>query len=636
MNTRLGRKLLISTALCIMLMAVLISAISISVSSSTTDQLMMSHARSGINVLESRYADQLERIGDYATVLAERGDLITADEFNGLWSAMCDNKSDFAAVYDSRGGLIASSENYDLRDLKPDITGGGYSGYVTDSAAGLTMQTVMSNRDGGAVVAGMKMTENSFLDDIKTQMGAELTVFSGKTRIATTVVNERGERLIGTDMSENVGRTVIDNGKAFTGTAAINGQSHYTCYSPITDINGKVIGSLFAGFAFSGADGLKRNMIVISAAVALVLTVVIVGLMGVILTRSVIVPLGEAGRIAEQVASGDLSHVNNGVVYARDEVGDFMRSLELVVTSLNGYVKDIRQVLGRMADGDFSSKAELKYSGDFAEINRSFVRINDSLGEIIGAVGNSAKDVTLGVSQITDGSQMLADGTSKQAAAIEQLSATVNEIADKVKNTAENAKEANTVSEESKDKIENQNSEVTQMLNAMEEIKRCSDEIRNIIRSIDEIAFQTNILSLNAAIEAAKAGDAGKGFAVVADEVRTLAAKSSDAAQQTGQLITDTIRAVDKGRGIAQATAAAMEAVTELSERNSTYINDISTAADEQANALDQIKLGIEQIATVVQQNSATAEQTAAACSALNEQAELLEGQVGKLKTARR
>jgi methyl-accepting chemotaxis protein len=259
-----------------------------------------------------------------------------------------------------------------------------------------------------------------------------------------------------------------------------------------------------------------------------------------------------------------------------------------------------------------------------ASITRGVMRHAETMLE-------SANYVHASSEQLAQASQGLASGSSEQAASIEEISASLEEISGMTKQNADNASQADKLTHAALRSIENAHQSMKKSLTASQEIAQASSETQKIIKTIDEIAFQTNLLSLNAAVEAARAGEAGAGFAVVADEVRSLSMRSAEASRRTAGLIEETIKRVNDGVEIFAESGRAIDEVVEQSGKVQQLVSEIAAASVEQSKGIEQINRGVVEMEKVVQQTAANAEETASSSEELSAQAEEMNSTVDRL-----
>lgn len=248
--------------------------------------------------------------------------------------------------------------------------------------------------------------------------------------------------------------------------------------------------------------------------------------------------------------------------------------------------------------------------------------ITKPITRAVNELENGAEQVASASNQLSAASEQLASGTSEQAAAIQETSAAVEESDSMVKQNTNNTHQAAAMAKRAKDFATNSAYEMDKMMVSMEELKKSSDEISKIIKVIDEIAFQTNLLSLNAAVEAARAGDAGKGFAVVAEEVRNLAQKSAQATKDTSLIIERNIVLSNENVGLTQNINEQIKQIDVETQKVSQILNEIAVASQEQAQGIEQINKAIQQIEQVIQSNASSAEESASASHELSSQAD--------------
>lgn len=243
--------------------------------------------------------------------------------------------------------------------------------------------------------------------------------------------------------------------------------------------------------------------------------------------------------------------------------------------------------------------------------------IKKSVEKVRTDLGGTSNNLSYLAKELTTNSHKLAEGSTEQAASIQETSSTLEESSSMVHQTTQNTKEADSLAKQTKDFADKGNNEMQTMLSLMEELKRSSTEISKIIKVIDEIAFQTNILSLNAAVEAARAGDAGKGFAVVAEEVRHLAQRSAQAAKDTAVIIENNITLSEKCLSITEQVGGSLVEIRDETHKVSELLEEISTASQEQEIGIGQINQAISQMEHVLQANATTAQESASSADQL-------------------
>ena len=257
--------------------------------------------------------------------------------------------------------------------------------------------------------------------------------------------------------------------------------------------------------------------------------------------------------------------------------------------------------------------------------------ITKTLTRIITGLNEGADQVNDAAGQVASASQQLAEGASEQASSLEETSSALEQMAAMTRTNAENAKEANSLSGQARDAAQSGDQTMDKLNNAMAAINESSGQISKIIKVIEEIAFQTNLLALNAAVEAARAGEHGKGFAVVADEVRNLAQRAAQAARETTSLIENSVGRAKEGADVAGEVAQSLGAIVGDVTRVTDLINGIARASEEQAEGVEQVNMAVSQMDKVTQQNASGAEESASAAEELSAQAATVKGTVDEL-----
>ena len=352
-------------------------------------------------------------------------------------------------------------------------------------------------------------------------------------------------------------------------------------------------------------------IVIVAAGLAIA---VVTTMIGRIITNSITEPVKQIDAAVASLRKGELSNVEMLTYESEDEFGDTIRNLKEAMGILADYVREISVEVKAIAQGDLTRNGDdiTDFLGDFSELKTSLLYILKRFNSTLTEISNLAEQVSSNSSEVENASKSLADGATEQAGVIEELNATIDTVVDMAEDTAKETQNASARVKASANKANEEKEKMNELLTEMEHITEISKEIGNIITDIEDIASQTNLLSLNASIEAARAGEAGKGFAVVADQIGKLAADSAKSAVNTRDLIDKTLVEIEKGNTITRTTADAFNQIITDMESFAEIAQNTMEKANSQAESLEQIGQGIEQLSGVVQGNAASSEENTA------------------------
>lgn len=367
---------------------------------------------------------------------------------------------------------------------------------------------------------------------------------------------------------------------------------------------------------------------------------IFVGIMGILMSikmkktivKVLMKPIDELDAAMEQLKNGNLTVK---IAYkANDELGNLAANFESTCLTLHEIIDDVSYLLGEIADGklDIQTDNVDSYIGEFKAIIVAMRKLRINLNTTLFKINEASEQVAAGAEQMADNAQVLAEGATEQAGAVEELTATIEDVSSMSGTIANEAEEAYSSVLGTVDQAAKSKEDLITLTNAMEAIDTTSKEIQKIIATIEDIASQTNLLSLNASIEAARAGEGGRGFAVVANQIGKLASDSAQSAVTTRELIEKSLVEVQNGNEITKKTVDALNEILNMMSEFAETSKKSSEVSRNQAQMLEQIEKGIEQISSVVQNNSASAEETSATSEELSAQSENLKGLVNKFR----
>jgi methyl-accepting chemotaxis protein len=404
------------------------------------------------------------------------------------------------------------------------------------------------------------------------------------------------------------------------------GETNYYVKAISSSAGEMVIAAIPSEEVTGGLDNITVTTFVVIGITAVITIILIIILMQVIAVR----PINAIIKRMKDLADGDLAEKEHHSFSG--EFKDLDDSINKFTANVTEYINEISYILGQMAEGDYSIKAKSQYVGDFAPIKTGLDKISVEISDVMKKIRIAAKSVSRSSEEISGSSQQLAGNASSQSENAANISEGVNSVNGSSKQSTESVEDALKFIENTSALMERALTLIKQLSESMAAIKTSSEDIMHVTNTVDSIAFQTNILALNASVEAARAGINGKGFAVVAQEVRNLATKSAEAVKETTTLIDTSVREINDGNAIVNKAHDSFEDSMSAFREITDKISQINNLTLDQNAAISDITPRLSSIAESIQLTAAEAEESAARAEELSALANELEMLVEKFK----
>jgi len=642
-------KLLVFLNIISVAVAVTVSVSTAIISSNNTiNQLIESYSKNSLQFAQNKIKEKGIALIEITKELAEDKKVISSIE-NGTFSRITVMLNSYQSdlIISDKDGKTLFRSNMDIED-EENITNLKSFSAALSNTVGYTIEAddvlgycliayapiTSDDKVIGTVSACLSFNKNDFVDELKNLMNDDFSIFQGDTIVSTTI-QDNEERAVGTRLENDISKIIFEDKNEYSGTTKILKKNYITSYIPIFSLDGEeVTGVIFSGKDISDIEKMIRTnvfFIIVTAGI-------FIGLSSTaslyIIKKRVKKPLASVIKTANSIAVGDINTQSLDElksVYTDDEIGKVAKAMQSAVSSILLIAEDSKTVANALENKKLNVDIIISnYQGIYRNI---MVMVKNIFKEIINITienKNISSEIDENAISISDVSQSLANGTVEQESSLSELAININDILSHLQYNVKSSKEATEVSKITNNNIHKSNNSMKKMLEAMIKISNNSKEISTIIKTIDDIAFQTKILAINAAIEAAKAGEQGRGFAVVAAEVRTLALKSAEAAKTTSELIENSITDVQTGEEIVNSTVKMLNTVVENAEIIDNIIIQIAKMNEIQKDKLEEINYNMSNITKVVKTTAITAEQAASASKKLAHQSATLKATAEK------